>query len=90
MADVIKFPSQPRFSKSLVKIRLYTEDEILVTLIAVNTYSMETYRQTAENIEFLEPEIVILCLADSIKSNLFSKEFKTIATTILNNVERIE
>jgi len=86
MAEILKFPM--RENKSIVRLKLFSEDEILVTLIAINTYCADDFRYTEQNMEFLDPEVVVHCLQDSLKSSLFSEEFKYIAQHILDNVER--
>lgn len=86
MAEILKFPS--RENKSVVRLKLFSEDEIFVALVAINTYSADDFKFTEQNIEFLDPEIVITCLQDALKSLFFSEEFKIVAASILNNVER--
>jgi hypothetical protein len=86
MAEILKFPS--RNNKSIVRLKLFSEDEIFVILIAINTYSADDFKYTEHNIEFLDPEIAVLCLENSLKSSFFSDEFKVVAQNILDNVER--
>lgn len=86
MTNVLKFPSKE--NKSIVRLKLFSEDEIFVTLLAVNTYCAEDYKFTEQNIEFLDPEIVISCLQAALKSVFFSIEFKVVVQDILDNVER--
>jgi hypothetical protein len=86
MAEILKFPTKE--DKSVVRLKLFSEDEILVVLTAVNTYCSEEFRITEHNLRFLDPEIVVLCLSDSLKSSMFSDEFKHIAQQIIDNVER--
>jgi len=85
MAEILKFPFR---NKSVVKLKLFSEDEIFVILIAINTYSAADFKYTEQNIEFLDPEIAVLCLENSMKSSFFSDEYKAVAQHILDNVER--
>jgi hypothetical protein len=86
MAEILKFPN--RNNKSVTRLKLFSEDEIFVALIAINTYSAADFKYTEQNIEFLDPEIAVLCLETSLKSSFFSDEFKIVAQYILDNVER--
>lgn len=86
MADILKFPS--RDNKSVIRLKLFSEEEISVALLAINTYCAEDYKFTDQNIEFLDPEIAINCLQEALKSIYFSDEFKILVRYILSNVER--
>lgn len=86
MADILKFPSKD--DKSIIRLKLFSEEEIFVALLAINTYCAEDYKFTEYNMQFLDPETAINCLQEALKSIYFSDEFKILVRYILSNVER--
>lgn len=78
-------------TKSIVyKIPLYTDDEIFLTVLAINTFGTFTHKVTAANLEKCDPKIVIAAIALAATYDIFSKEAKEIYVNIIKSVEEIE
>lgn len=87
-AQILKFPEVKRSQG--YKIPLYTNDEIMVTCIAINTFSNLKHKVTESDLPNYDPVIVIESLVSAKNSEMFSTSFKKIISTILRSIETIE
>jgi hypothetical protein len=88
-AKVYKFP-EPNKIKGY-KIPLYSDEEIMVTVISLNTFCFNIKQKvTSDTITNYDPTVVIDALTKAKDSSIFSNKFKLTALKILNSVERIE
>ena len=87
-AQILKFPEIKRLQG--YKIPLYTNDEIMVTCIAINTFGNLKYKVTESDLPNYDPVVVIENLVNAKSSELFSASFKRIVSTILRSIETIE
>jgi hypothetical protein len=87
-AKIYRFPET---IKSIVyKIPLYTDEEIFLTVLAVNTFGTFTHKIKAANLEECDPVIVITAIAQAATYDIFSKDAKEIYVNIIKSVEEIE
>jgi hypothetical protein len=87
-AKIYRFPET---IKSIVyKIPLYTDVEIFLTVLAINTFGTLTYKVTVANLEKCDPIIVISAISQAATYDLFSKEAKETFFNIIKSVEKIE
>ena len=87
-AKVLRFPDK---QKTVVyKIPLYTDEEIFLTVLAVNIFSLFSYKITASTLENCESEIVLSAITKASTSDIFSNSAKFTYIEILNAVQKIE
>lgn len=89
MATIFAFPKKTNAVKTGVVIELYTDEEITVTLAAVNLFGRETLKITQPSLAKLEAESVEYCLRQASVSDLLSRDARDIACHILANINRI-
>jgi hypothetical protein len=83
-ATIFQFPIKS--SKGL-KIPLYTEEEILTTLQALNCFGSSSIRKTEKDLDDIEPLEVMKALYEAKSSEFVSSKSKTIITKILKSIE---
>jgi hypothetical protein len=87
-AQVLRFPNK---QKTVVyKIPLYTDEEIFLTVLAVNIFSLFSYKITATTLENCDSEIVLSAITKASTSDIFSNSAKFTYIEILNAVEKFE
>ena len=87
-AQVLRFPNK---QKTVVyKIPLYTDEEIFITVLAVNIFSLFSYKITATTLENCDSEIVLSAITKASTSDIFSNSAKFTYIEILNAVEKFE
>lgn len=86
MADILAFPRKPRTQESTV-ISLYTDEEIDVTVAAVNLHGQ--HKITADELSSLDAESVERCLLQASVNELLSIRARRLANHILGTIERI-
>ena len=87
-AKVFRFPDP---AKTIVyKIPLYTDEEIFLTVLAVNIFSAFPHKVTAANLEECDPAIVIAAISQASTIDIFSDATKLIYLNIIKSVERLE
>jgi hypothetical protein len=87
-AQVLRFPNK---QKTVVyKIPLYTDEEIFLTVLAVNIFSLFSYKITATTLENCDSEIVLSAITRASTSDIFSNSAKFTYIEILNAVEKFE
>lgn len=87
-AKIYYFP-EPRINYGY-KIPLYTDEEVLITSIASNTFGNYSFKITETNLSSLDPVLVIGHLTKAKNSDIFSNQYKRIISRILGAVESIE
>jgi len=88
-AKIFKFP-EPNKTMGY-KIPLYTDEEIFLTITAVNTFcSGIKLKANEESITDYDPTLIIDALHKARDSDLFSHKTKSIIIRILRSVENIE
>lgn len=85
-ATIFQFPIKS--SKGL-KIPLYTEEEILTTLYALNCFGSGTSRKTEKDLDDMEPLEVMKALYEAKSSDFVSSKSKTVITKILKSIELV-
>jgi hypothetical protein len=88
MGQIVHLPRRHRFRKGLV-IALYTDEEIDLTVAAINLHNPEMTRVTAESLSTLEAETVEFCLKQASVNRLLSTQARNLALQILNSIEHI-
>ena len=86
-AIVYRFPDLNKYKG--YKIPLYTEEEINITILAMNSFSDLTEKVNEETLTNYEPLFVIKCLVEAKSSNLISNKAKQIILKILKSIEPI-
>jgi hypothetical protein len=88
MATILNFPQRPRIREALV-ISLYTDEEIDITVAAVNLHGTHMVRITADSLSTLDAESVELCLRQASINELLSNRARRLACSILASIEHI-
>jgi len=88
MATILNFPQRPRAAQSLV-ISLYTDEEIDVTVAAVNLHGVYLGHCTADSLSTLDAESVEYCLRQASTNQLLSTRTRRLASSILAGIEHI-
>jgi hypothetical protein len=87
-AKVYRFPQN---IKSIIyKIPLYTDEDIFLTVLAINTFGTVSQKVTPANLEECDSEIVIAAITYAADCNIFSAETQQIYRNIIKSVETIE
>jgi hypothetical protein len=86
MASILQFPVRPRIQQNTV-ISLYTDDEIELTVAAVNLHG--PYKITADELPTLDAESVERCLLQASVNQLLSAASRKLAQHILASIEHI-
>lgn len=89
MAKVYRFPDQNIRYKGYM-IPLYTDEEVRITVLAMNSFSVLTEKVTEYTITEYEPLVVIKALVQAKSSGLFSVKTRQLIIKILKSIEPIE
>lgn len=87
-AKIYRFPEKRALFKGY-KIPLYTEDEILVTVMALNVFSELPEKVTENTLENYDPLTVIKALVEAKSSTIFSSKTKQTIIGILKSIESL-
>jgi hypothetical protein len=88
-AKILQFPEPIKTTG--YKIPLYTDEEIFLTITAVNIFCPGIkYKVTQESITDYDPTLIIDALHKASSSDLFSHKTKSVIIRILRSVENIE
>jgi hypothetical protein len=87
-AKIYRFPERRTLFKGY-KIPLYTEDEILLTVIALNIFGNLPEKVTDKTLETYDPVTVIKALVEAKSSTLLSNKSKQIIADILKSIETL-
>jgi len=93
MGDIIQF-KQKEIVEEPVKvighrISFYTEEELDITLIALNVYGFEEVRFTRKNLKDLDPLYIKQCLIKMRDSDLISTIGFRVINMIIANIEEV-
>ena len=87
-AKIFKFPDLK--NTIVYKIPLYTDEDIFLTVLAVNIFSSFSYKITAANLEECDPAIVMAAISQACAADIFSDSAKQTYLNIITSVERLE
>ena len=87
-AKIYRFPERRTLFKGY-KIPLYTEDEILLTVVALNIFGNLPEKVTDKTLESYDPVTVIKALVEASTSMLLSNKSKQIIADILKSIETL-
>lgn len=88
IAKVIQFPIKEKVIG--YKIPLYTDEEIFITILAMNVFGDLRYKITEKNLTEHDPVLVINVLMKAKESDVVSGIYKRIIGNILKAVEPVE
>ena len=88
IAKVIQFPIKEKVIG--YKIPLYTDEEIFITILAMNVFGDLQYKITEKNLTEHDPVLVINVLMKAKESDVVSGLYKRIIGNILKAVEPVE
>lgn len=88
IAKVIQFPIKEKVIG--YKIPLYTDEEIFITISAMNIFGDLQYKITEKNLTEHDPVLVINALMKAKESDVVSGIYKRIIGNILKAVEPVE
>jgi hypothetical protein len=88
MATILTFPRRPRIQQSTV-ISLYTDEEIAVTLTAVNLHNDSYGKVQEHDLNELDAEIVERCLREASVNQLLSTRARRCAVRILASIQHV-
>ena len=88
IAKIYRFPEKRPLFKGY-KIPLYTEDEIVLTVIALNVFGNLSEIVTNKNLESYDPITVITSLVEAKSSSLLSTKSRQIIADILKSIETL-
>lgn len=86
-ATVYQFPKLKSFAG--LKIPLYNEEEIVVTIMVLNCFSDLKEKITEKSLTNLEPIDVVKSLYEASYSPVFSSKTKIIINKILKSIEAV-
>ncbi len=92
MAKVLKFPKtepKPTIIKGY-RMAFYTEDEIDLALLCVNTWGFDQIGYTRKTLKRLDPMYIKECLIKGYNSHLIATPGKKLINKIIDGVETIE
>ena len=87
MADILVSPRKPRIQESTV-ISLYTDEEINVTVAAINLHG--PYKINADELASMDAESVERCLLAASVNELLSTRARRLANHIIGTIERVK
>jgi hypothetical protein len=87
-AKIYRFPEKRALFKGY-KIPLYTEEEILVTVMSLNVFSELPEKVTENTLENYDPLTVIKALVEAKSSTIFSSKTRLIINGILKSIESL-
>jgi len=92
MGQVIPFKRKPTVPEAKVighRMSFYTDDEIDITLLALNMFGFDKLRYTVDTMKSLDPLYIKSCLNKLRNSDLISSLGKRVINMIINNMEEI-
>lgn len=93
MGDIIQFKTKERIDPDVKiighRISFYTEEELDITLIALNVYGFEETRFTRKNLRTLDPLYIKRCLIKMRESSLISTLGFKVINNIIANIEEV-
>ena len=92
MGQVLPFKRKPKIPEAKVighRISFYTDEEIDITLLALNMYGFDKLRYTVDTMKSLDPLYIRACLAKLRNSDLISSLGRRVINMIIDNMEEI-
>ena len=93
MGDIIQFKTkesiEPEDRVIGHRISFYTEEELDITLMALNVYGFEEVRFTRKNLKDLDPLYIKKCLTQMRDSSLISTLGFRVINMIIENIEEV-
>lgn len=93
MGDIIQFKTKERIEPEdrVIghRISFYTEEELDITLIALNVYGFEEVRFSRTNLKDLDPLYIKRCLIKMRGSSLISTLGFKVINNIIANIEEV-
>jgi hypothetical protein len=89
-ATIYSFPKkQSEPEKVEYRIPLFSDEEIELTLVAVNVFNLSDIKYNMKTLCTVDPELVLNCLIQATETDVFSDSVKSKLRYILNNVEKV-
>lgn len=89
MAEILKFPNKILPFNRRYRITLYTDYEIELVLVALNTYPETEKKMTVEDLSTLDPIFVKKSLDFAMTSSIISDNAKKSISIILDNMQEL-
>lgn len=90
MATILQFPRKPHHQiRESTVISLYTDDEIRLTVAAVNLHTTSNSHIVEEDLSHLDAEHVEYCLKQASVNDLLSIDTRRQIIKILNGIEHV-
>jgi len=91
MGQVIEFKRKADDTPEIIghRISFYTEEELDITLIALNVYGFEEIRFSRTNLKDLDPLYIKRCLINMKDSSLISSIGFKVINMIIANIEEV-
>jgi hypothetical protein len=93
MGEIVQFKTKERIEPEdrVIghRISFYTEEELDITLIALNVYGFEEVRFTRKNLKDLDPLYIKKCLIQMRDSSLISTLGFRVINMIIANIEEV-
>jgi len=86
-AKIYRFPERYTRYFNGYKISLYNEEEVFITVVAMNAFGEIKEKVTESTLENYDPILIIRALSEAKSSNLFTSKTKQIILKILKTVE---
>ena len=86
-AKIYRFPERYTRYFNGYKISLYNEEEVFITIVAMNAFGEIKEKVTESSLENYDPILIIRALSEAKSSNLFTSKTKQIILKILKTVE---
>ena len=86
-AKIYRFPERYTRYFNGYKISLYNEEEVFITVVAMNAFGEIKEKVTESSLENYDPILIIRALSEAKSSNLFTSKTKQIILKILKTVE---
>lgn len=86
-ARIIKFPYRSNRPVAF-KISFYTDEEILLAVIAINAFGNVVHKVNNYNLVEVDPVHVISCLEKALDCDLFSDKGRSLIKSVLDSVEQ--
>lgn len=87
-ASILQFPDRPRPQN--IQIPLYTDEEIAVTLAAINVCGRLKYRVEEADLNHLDAGLVFQCLMLGRLEPVFSTRSRNTIKNILANIQSVQ
>ena len=93
MGEIVQFKTKERIDPEVKvighRISFYTEEELDITLMALNVYGFEEVRFTRKNLKDLDPLYIKKCLIKMRDSALISTLGFRVINMIIENIEEV-